>query len=136
MTATVMISYRPEAENPPRDASIAVSFFDSDTKAFQSYSFEPGLNREFPKDAWERLQSVEQVKNLVSIGALEAIEQLEEVPKEMPSEIGNLSMTRVQQVVEVCHDRNLLVRWYEADKRVRVRNLIQRRLNEISDGRG
>jgi hypothetical protein len=136
MTATVMISYRPEAENPPRDASFAVTFFDNGTKSFQSYAFEPGLNKDFPAEAWSRLQEVEQVKGLISIGALEAVEQLEEVPAEMPSEIGTLAMTRVQQIVEVCHDRNLLMRWYEADKRVRVRNLIQRRLNELSDGRG
>lgn len=131
----MLISYRPENENPPREAGISLAIKNDATQQFDTLRLVPGLNRDIEKDLWERAKTLKDIETRISMKVIEEITELEEIPDTASTEITTLSVDKVQQVVELTHDLTTLDKWFEADKRVRVRNAIQRRIIEIRSGR-
>lgn len=131
----MLISYRPENENPPREAGISLGLLNEKTKQYDTLRLVPGLNRDVDPELWSRAKQLKEITTRLSMKVIEEITELEEIPDTSTTEITTLSVDKVQQVVELTHDLNLLDKWFEADKRVRVRNAIQRRIIEIKSGR-
>lgn len=131
----MLISYRPENENPPREAGISLGLLNEKTKQYDTLRLVPGLNRDVDPELWSRAKQLKEITNRLAMRVIEEITELEEIPDTSTTEITTLSVDKVQQVVELTHDLNLLDKWFEADKRVRVRNAIQRRIIEIKSGR-
>lgn len=131
----MLISYRPENENPPREAGISLGLLNEKTKQYDTLRLVPGLNRDVDPELWSRAKQLKEITNRLAMKVIEEITELEEIPDTSTTEITTLSVDKVQQVVELTHDLNLLDKWFEADKRVRVRNAIQRRIIEIKSGR-
>lgn len=131
----MLISYRPENENPPREAGISFGLYNERTKQYETLRLVPGLNRDVDVELWKKVKELDEVTRRISMKVIEEITELEEIPDTSTTEITTLSVDKVQQVVELTHDINTLEKWFEADKRVRVRNAIQRRLIEVKSGR-
>lgn len=134
MSSSLLVIYRPELENPPRASSVAIA----PTLSEYPIVINPGTNRGFSREAWDRIQSVPLVARLLKIGALEAIDSGETIPEpdEAPSEIAGLSLEKALEVIDLSWDIEALVAWSEADKRIKVRNRINERIKAITEGKG
>jgi len=131
----MLISYRPENENPPREAGFSIGIYNDKTFQYDTLRLVPGLNRDIDVQLWARAKELGEISSRLSMKVIEEITELEEIPDTSSTEITTLSVDKVQQVIELTHDLNQLEKWFEADKRVRVRNAIQRRILEIRNGR-
>lgn len=126
----MLIAYRPELENPPREASFGVI-----TKR-GVISLAPGLNQEVPDDQWEEAKANPTVKALLRIGAIEELKErveVETVPKSAES-LSQLPLSQAIQAIELLHDEDKLGDWKKIEGRIRVRNAINRRLEAIRTG--
>jgi hypothetical protein len=126
----MLIAYRPELENPPREASFGVI-----TKR-GVISLAPGLNQEVPDDQWEEAKANPTVKALLRIGAIEELKErveVETVPKSAES-LSQLPLSQAIQAIELLHDEDKLSDWKKIEGRIRVRNAINRRLEAIRTG--
>lgn len=127
----MLIAYRPELENPPREASLGVI-----TKNGM-ISLAPGLNQEIPDDQWELAKQNATVKALLRIGALEELKErveVETIPQNADS-LAQLPLTQAIQAIELLHDDEKLADWKKIEGRVRVRNAIARRIEAIRLGK-
>jgi hypothetical protein len=127
----MFIAYRPELENPPREASFGVI-----TK-LGMINLAPGLNQEIPDDQWEEAKSNPTVQSLLRIGAIEEMKepvQVETIPKSAEN-LSQLPLTQAIQAIELLHDEEKLRDWKKIEGRVRVRNAINRRLEAIRTGK-
>ena len=127
----MLIAYRPELENPPREASLGVI-----TKNGM-ISLTPGLNQEIPDDQWEQAKQNATVKALLRIGAIEELKERVEVttiPQGAES-LSQLPLSQAIQATELLHDEEKLSEWKKVEGRVRVRNAISRRLEAIRIGK-
>lgn len=126
----MLIAYRPELENPPREASFGVI-----TKR-GVISLAPGLNQEVPDDQWEEAKANPAVKALLRIGAIEELKErveVDTVPKSAES-LSQLPLSQAIQAIELLHDEDKLNDWKKIEGRIRVRNAINRRLEAIRTG--
>jgi len=127
----MLIAYRPELENPPREASFGVI-----TKRGM-ISLAPGLNQEIPDEQWEMAKQNPTVKALMTIGSIEEMKERVEVatiPQSVES-LSQLALTQAIQAIELLHDEEKLTDWKKIEGRVRVRNAINRRLEAIRVGK-
>lgn len=127
----MFIAYRPELENPPREASFGVI-----TK-LGMINLAPGLNQEIPDDQWEEAKSNPTVQSLLRIGAIEEMKepvQVETIPKSAEN-LSQLPLTQAIQAIELLHDEEKLRDWKKIEGRVRVRNAINRRFEAIRTGK-
>ena len=127
----MLIAYRPELENPPREASLGVI-----TKNGM-ISLTPGLNQEIPDDQWEQAKQNATVQALLRIGALEELKERVEIttiPQGADS-LSQLPLSQAIQAIELLHDEDKLTDWKKIEGRVRVRNAISRRLEAIRIGK-
>lgn len=126
----MLIAYRPELENPPREAGFGII---TDKGLI---SLAPGLNQEIPDEQWEVAKANPTVKALLSIGAIEEMKERVEV-QTIPQNIESLSqlpLSQAIQAIELLHDEDKLSSWKKIEGRVRVRNAIGRRLEAIRKG--
>lgn len=124
-----LVVYRPELENPPRDAALAFIVDD------EAVTLHPGVNRGFSDDAWAALKQQKLVESLIKIGAIEAMEEAEEVEAiAADTDITALAYSAACSVIERCHDVAQLQEWQNQDQRIRVRNAIARRIQQIQEG--
>jgi hypothetical protein len=127
----MFIAYRPELENPPREASFGVI-----TK-LGVINLAPGLNQEIPDDQWEEAKSNPTVQSLLRIGAIEEMKepvQVETIPKSAEN-LSQLPLTQAIQAIELLYDEEKFRDWKKIEGRVRVRNAINRRLEAIRTGK-
>ena len=126
----MLIAYRPELENPPREAGFGII---TDKGLI---SLAPGLNQEIPDEQWEVAKANPTVKALLSIGAIEEMKErveVETIPQNIES-LSQLPLSQAIQAIELLHDEGKLGSWKKIEGRVRVRNAIGRRLEAIRKG--
>ena len=126
----MLIAYRPELENPPREAGFGII---TDKGLI---SLAPGLNQEIPDEQWEVAKANPTVKALLSIGAIEEMKErveVETIPQNIES-LSQLPLGQAIQAIELLHDEDKLASWKKIEGRVRVRNAIGRRLEAIRKG--
>lgn len=129
VSAMALVVYRPEQENPPREASVAFMVNS------QSVTLNPGVNRGFSDTVLEEIRKHPLMERLVKIGAVEVMDETEDV-EAIPADtdIGALSYSAACAVIDRCHDVTQLQEWQSQDQRIRVRNAIARRLQQIQEG--
>jgi hypothetical protein len=127
----MLIAYRPELENPPRDAGFGII-----TKS-GLIQLTPGLNQEIPDEKWKEAKENRAVKKLMQIGAIEEMREqvtVEALPESAQS-LSELPLTQAIRAIELIHDSDQLNDWKKVEGRVRVRNAIAKRLEAIRAGR-
>jgi len=127
----MLIAYRPELENTPREGGFGVV---TDAGMIQ---LTPGVNPDVPDTKWAQARQNTMVKRLIAIGA---IEELKEVPtvQEIPQSVQTLSelhITDALRMLEIMHDEEQLADWKKIEGRVRVRNAISRRIESLKTGK-
>ena len=127
----MLIAYRPELENPPREAGFGII---TDKGLI---SLTPGLNQEIPEDQWELAKSNPTVQALLNIGAIEEMKErveVETIPQSIES-LKQLPLTQAIQAIELLFDEDKLSGWKKVEGRDRVRNAIGRRLEALRTGK-
>ena len=127
----MLIAYRPELENPPRDAGFGII-----TKS-GLIQLAPGLNQEIPDEQWELAKQNNTVRALLRIGAIEELKErveVETIPQGAES-LSQLPLSQAIQAIELLHDEDKLSDWKKIEGRIRVRNAINRRLEAIRTGK-
>lgn len=127
----MLIAYRPELENPPREAGFGII---TDKGLI---SLAPGLNQEIPDEQWDLAKANSTVQALLKIGAIEELKErveVETIPQGIDS-LQQLPLSQAIQAIELLHDEEKLNDWKKVEGRVRVRNAINRRLEAIRTGK-
>lgn len=127
----MLIAYRPDLENPPREGGFGVV-----TEA-GLIQLAPGLNQEVPEQQWLQARQNATVKRLMAIGAIEEVQErltVEEIPQDVQS-LSNLPLIEAIRTIELIQTTEQLVEWKKIEGRVRVRNAIAKRLESIKAGR-
>ena len=127
----MLIAYRPELENPPRDAGFGII-----TRS-GLIQLTPGLNQEIPDEKWREAKENRAVKKLMQIGAIEEMKEqvmVETLPESAQS-LSELPLTQAIRAIELIHDAEQLGDWKKIEGRVRVRNAIAKRLEAIRIGK-
>jgi hypothetical protein len=127
----MLIAYRPELENPPRDAGFGII-----TRS-GLIQLTPGLNQEIPDEKWKEAKENGTVKKLLAIGAIEEMKEqvmVENLPENVQS-LSELPLTQAIRAIELIHDPDRLADWKKIEGRVRVRNAIAKRIEAIRIGK-
>lgn len=127
----MLIAYRPELENPPRDAGFGII-----TKS-GLIQLTPGLNQEIPDEKWKEAKDNGTVKKLLAIGAIEELQEqvmVENLPENVQS-LSELPLTQAIRAIELIHDADRLQDWKKIEGRIRVRNAISKRQEAIRIGK-
>ena len=127
----MLIAYRPDLENPPREGGFGVV-----TEA-GLIQLAPGLNQEVPEQQWLKARQNATVKRLMAIGAIEEVQEritVEEIPQDVQS-LSNMPLVEAFRVIEIIHDVEQLAEWKKIEGRVKVRNAIAKRQELIKAGR-
>lgn len=127
----MLIAYRPELENPPREAGFGI------ITERGLISLTPGLNQEIPDEQWDMAKQNATVQALLRIGALEELKErieVETIPQSIES-LSQLPLSQAIQAIELLHDDEKLSDWKKIEGRVRVRNAIARRVEAIRVGK-
>tara|TARA_R110000868_G_scaffold230891_3_gene484160 strand:+ start:355 stop:741 length:387 start_codon:yes stop_codon:yes gene_type:complete len=127
----MLIAYRPELENPPREGGFGV------VTGAGLIQLAPGLNQEVPEQQWLQARQNATVKRLMAIGAIEEVQErltVEEIPQDVQS-LSNMPLVEAFRVIEIIHDVEQLTEWKKIEGRVKVRNAIAKRQELIKAGR-
>ena len=127
----MLIAYRPDLENPPREGGFGVV-----TEA-GLIQLAPGLNQEVPEQQWLKARQNATVKRLMAIGAIEEVQEritVEEIPQDVQS-LSNMPLVEAFRVIEIIHDVEQLAEWKKIEGRIKVRNAISKRQETIKAGR-
>lgn len=127
----MLIAYRPELENPPREAGFGII---TDKGLI---SLAPGLNQEIPDEQWDLAKTNSTVQALLKIGAIEELKErveVETIPQGVDS-LQQLPLSQGIQAIELLYDEEKLTDWKKVEGRVRIRNAINRRLEAIRTGK-
>jgi len=126
----MLIAYRPELENPPREGGFGVIVEQGLVQLV------PGLNKDVPEQAWQKARQNATVKKLMQIGAIEEMME-QEVVSEAVTDLNiltNLPLQEALRAIEMIHDAELLLDWKNREGRIRVRNAIVKRREAIRTG--
>ena len=127
----MLIAYRPELENPPREGGFGII---TDGGMIQLV---PGVNQEVPENQWKKARENLTVKRLMTIGAIEEVKEqptVETIPHDVQT-LANLPVIEASRTIEIIHDLDQLAAWKKIEGRVRVRNAIAKRQEAIKTGR-
>jgi hypothetical protein len=127
----MLIAYRPELENPPREGGFGII---TESGMIQ---LAPGLNQEIPEQQWMKARESTAVKRLLKIGAIEEVKEqltVEEIPHDVQT-LSNMPLIEAIRTIEIIHDLGQLTEWKKIEGRVRVRNAIAKRQEAIKIGR-
>jgi hypothetical protein len=127
----MLIAYRPELENPPREGGFGII---TDAGLIQ---LSPGVNTDIPETKWETARKNGTVKRLMAIGAIEEVKEqatVQEIPQSVNTLI-QLPLNEAFRLLEIMHDEDQLISWKGKEGRVRIRNAINKRLEAIKAGR-
>ncbi len=103
----MLIAYRPELENPPRDAGFGII-----TKS-GLIQLTPGLNQEIPDEKWKEAKENGAVKKLLAIGAIEEMQEqvmVDTLPENVQS-LSELPLVQAIRAIELIHDSDRLSDW-------------------------
>lgn len=137
-----IISYRPELENPSRDAGLAFTFMDEASKAIRTLTINPGVNRKIDDRAWLAVKDTPAMQALLRIRAIEVLAAPEEgadVPTGPSPELADvmgLPVVEAFKVIEQSFDEAFLTAWKQAEGRSTVINKINQRLTRVKAGEG
>jgi hypothetical protein len=126
----MLIAYRPDLENPPREGGLGVI---TDAGMIQ---LSPGVNSDVPDTKWAQARNNGTVKRLMAIGAIEELKDtptVQDIPTKV-STLAQLPLTDALRMIEIMHDEDQLQDWKKAEGRVRIRNAINKRLEAIRAG--
>jgi hypothetical protein len=127
----MLIAYRPELENPPREGGFGII---TDGGMIQ---LAPGLNQDVPELQWKTARENKTVKRLMTIGAIEEVKEritVENIPQDVQTLI-NMPLVEAFRIIEVIHDVEQLTEWKKNEGRVRIRNAITKRQEAIKIGK-
>ncbi len=127
----MLIAYRPELENPPREGGFGII---TDAGMIQ---LSPGVNTDVPETKWDIARKNGTVKRLMAIGAIEEVREqatIQEVPTSIDTLI-QLPLNEAYRLLEIMHDEDQLRQWKGKEGRVRIRNAISKRLENIKAGK-
>jgi hypothetical protein len=127
----MLIAYRPELENPPREGGFGII---TDSGLIQ---LSPGVNAEVPDSKWALARENRTVKRLMAIGAIEELKAqptVQEIPQSVET-LSQLPLTDALRMIEIMHDEEQLNDWKKIEGRVRARNAINKRLEAIRTGK-
>jgi hypothetical protein len=127
----MLIAYRPELENPPREGGFGVI---TDTGIIQ---LSPGVNPDVPDTKWAQARQNTMVKRLMAIGAIEELKAqptVQEIPQSVQA-LCDLPLSEAIRMIEIMHDNEQLADWKKIEGRVRVRNAIAKRVEAIRIGK-
>jgi hypothetical protein len=127
----MLIAYRPDLENPPREGGLGVI---TDAGMIQ---LSPGVNTDVPETKWAQAKNNGTVKRLMAIGA---IEELKDTPtvQDIPTKVSTLAalpLSDALRMIEIMHDEDQLQDWKKVEGRVRVRNAVSKRLEALRTGK-
>lgn len=127
----MLIAYRPELENPPREGGFGII---TDTGMIQ---LAPGLNQDVPELQWKTARENKTVKRLMNIGAIEEMKEqltVETIPQNVQTLI-NMPLVEALRTIELIHDTDQLTEWKKSEGRIRIRNAISKRQEAIKTGK-
>ncbi len=136
------ISYRPELENPSRDAALAFSFLDEASKSLRTFTLSPGVNRQIDDSAWAAVKDTPTMRALLRIKAVEVLGTAEpsaDLPAGAPPELADvmgLPVVDAFKVIERSFDESFLLSWKQEEGRSTVINKINQRISRIKSGEG
>lgn len=136
----MIITYKPQLENPPRDKEVTLGFSVIGGKAggTEYIQLKSGVNRDFDPTQWDKIKEMPVVKDLLSIGALAVQEDVEVVETSVKA-TGGLSTMPVKEAldaIDATFDLDLLKEWDYAENRIRIKNAIAKRVKAITEGEG
>jgi len=136
----MIITYKPQLENPPRDKEVTLGFSLIGAKAggTEHIQLKSGVNRDFDPSQWDKIKEMPVVKDLLSIGALAVQEDVEVVETSVKA-TGGLSTMPVKEAldaIDATFDLDLLKEWDYAENRIRIKNAIAKRVKAITEGEG
>jgi hypothetical protein len=127
----MLIAYRPELENPPREGGFGI------ITEGGMIQLTPGLNQEVPDLQWQQARENLVVKRLMSIGAIEEVKEritVEKIPQNIETLVA-VPLVEALRIIEIIHEEDQLTSWKKVEGRVRVRNAISKRLESIRAGK-
>jgi len=127
----MLIAYRPDLENPPREGGFGII-----TEA-GLIQLSPGVNTDVPETKWDIARKNGTVKRLMAIGAIEEVKEQATV-QEIPQSVDTLTLLPLNEafrLLEIMHDEEQLLQWKGREGRVRIRNAINKRLENIRAGK-
>lgn len=127
----MLIAYRPELENPPREGGFGII---TDAGMIQ---LSPGLNTDVPESKWAQARSNSTVKRLMTLGAIEELKEqptVQDIPHNIET-LTSLPLNEALRIMDIMHDEEQLKNWKGVEGRVRIRNAINKRLEAIRIGR-
>ena len=135
----MIITYTPQLENPPRDKAVSLGFSIIGDKAGSTkrITIKSGVNRDLPESDWEQIKSMPLVGDLLSIGALQVQEDAEVVITDAGEFEGGISKKPVKEALDLVNksfDLDVLKEWDYAEKRIRIKNAIAKRIKAITEG--
>ena len=141
----MIITYRPELENPPmaKECSLGFSFLPEDGKSrnVKHVRINAGVNRNFDDNLWDRIKDKSSVVNLLSLGALVATQEIEVSATTVPDapteeSLASVDLKNALSLIEASLEIEQLKQWNAKDQRIRVRNAIAKRIQSITEGNG
>ena len=136
----MILVYRPELQNPPmaKEATIGFSFIQEKGRT-DFFNLEAGVNRDVPEDRWNAIKEKTLVKRLLNLGALRVeTDDESEVAIATTSDVSDLTNKDVQtslRLIEDSFDIGQLQKWEAGEKRIRVKNSINKRITAITEGK-
>ena len=137
----MILVYRPELENPPmaKEATIGFSFIKESGRS-EFLQLENGVNRDVEDADWEKIKDKSLVKRLMSLGSLrvETDDAGEEAIALTPGvkDLSNKDVSTSLRLIEDSFDISQLQKWEASEKRIRVKNHINKRIAAITEGKG
>ena len=136
----MIITYKPQLENPPRDKEVTLGFSVIGGKAggTEYIQLKSGVNRDFDPTQWDKIKEMPVVQDLLSLGALAVQEDVEVVETSVKA-TGGLSTMPVKEAldaIDATFDLDLLQEWDFAENRIRIKNAIAKRVKAITEGEG
>lgn len=135
------ISYRPELENPSREAALAFTYMDSAKNAMRTLTLNPGVNRQVDDTAWSAVKENPAMQALLKIKAVEVLGSADTTaPAAGPSpelaDVLGLTVVDAFKVIELSFDETFLSAWKQAEGRNTVINKLNQRLKQVRAGEG
>lgn len=139
------ILFRPELQNPVRDAGVAFTYTGKNGVSMEVLNLVPGVNRKVNDEAWETLNTDNsEVAALIKIGAIEVLssEREKELRAEAArlagaddlSDVLGLAIPKAVTLIDSTSDVAFLKRWAEAEGRTTVINKINGRIARVQLG--
>ena len=138
----MLVTFRPELQNPPmaKEAVIGFSFMKPNGRS-EYVKIEAGVNRDVTDADWERIKDKSLVKRLMALGALTTQTEAVDVDAtvvgiESDNALADRPVTDCMSLIEASFDIGQLQKWDAKEKRIRVKNSINKRITAITEGKG